>query len=199
MRHRGHMASGERAARARLAKLVHDRELLRGSLITMVRTARDERSPFFNFRLQHGKHVLAVLKANNPALPDDARGVFRDMPPGVRQEPHGRLLFWDVEGFTTSERMEAPWLDPQTARPHRNCPNRALSAVASTTLRAGLRGPYRRRPPPFPFDPKSPSRKCPSCPKNRCRAPDRLPSVPLRQHPHHVPTPCCGIAAGRRG
>jgi len=81
--------------------------------------------------------------------------------------------------------------------PHRNRPDRALSAVASTTLRAGLRGTYRRRPPPSPFDRQSPSRKCPSCPKNRCRAPDRLPSGPLLQHPHRVPSPCCGIAGTR--
>jgi len=74
-------------------------------------------APFFNFRLQHGKHVVAVLKANNAALLEDARGLFGDMAPGVWQEPHSRVLFWDVEGFTTSERMEAPWLDPHAARP----------------------------------------------------------------------------------
>lgn len=38
MRHRGGFSASERAARSALAKLVHDRRLLRGSLVTMSRT-----------------------------------------------------------------------------------------------------------------------------------------------------------------
>jgi len=37
MRHRGHISGAERRGRSRLAKLVHDRRMLRGSLVTMAR------------------------------------------------------------------------------------------------------------------------------------------------------------------
>jgi len=33
-------------------------------------------SPFLNFCLQRGKHVIAVLKANNSSLLEDAKGLF---------------------------------------------------------------------------------------------------------------------------
>ena len=38
MRHRGRFSSAERAVRSELAKVVHDRQLLCGSLVTMART-----------------------------------------------------------------------------------------------------------------------------------------------------------------
>ena len=38
MRHRGRFSARERKARSALAKLVHQRRLLRGSLVTMART-----------------------------------------------------------------------------------------------------------------------------------------------------------------
>ena len=38
MRHRGAMPAAERAARSRLAKLLHERPLLRGSVVSMART-----------------------------------------------------------------------------------------------------------------------------------------------------------------
>ena len=38
MRHRGSMPAAERAARSRLAKLLHERPLLRGSVVSMART-----------------------------------------------------------------------------------------------------------------------------------------------------------------
>lgn len=38
MRHRGHISAKERKKRSRLAKLLHDRRFLCGSLVTMART-----------------------------------------------------------------------------------------------------------------------------------------------------------------
>ena len=38
MRHRGHISAKERKKRSQLAKLLHDRRFLCGSLVTMVRT-----------------------------------------------------------------------------------------------------------------------------------------------------------------
>ena len=38
MRHRGHIAAKERKKRSQLAKLLHDRRFLCGSLVTMART-----------------------------------------------------------------------------------------------------------------------------------------------------------------
>ena len=43
MRHRGHIAEKDRQSRSRLAKLVHNRRLLRGSLVTMARTCGNPR------------------------------------------------------------------------------------------------------------------------------------------------------------
>ena len=37
MKHRGYLSKGERRARSRLAKLVHDSPVVRGSLVTMAR------------------------------------------------------------------------------------------------------------------------------------------------------------------
>ena len=43
MRHRGHISEKDRQNRSRLAKLVHNRRLLRGSLVTMARTCGNPR------------------------------------------------------------------------------------------------------------------------------------------------------------
>ena len=64
--------------------------------------------PFFNFCLAHGKHVMAVLKGNNPALLEDARGLLSEVEPVDWQEGARRVLCWDMEGFTTNEGIEAP-------------------------------------------------------------------------------------------
>ncbi len=43
MRHRGHISEKDRQNRSRLAKLVHNRRLLQGSLVTMARTCGNPR------------------------------------------------------------------------------------------------------------------------------------------------------------
>jgi hypothetical protein len=65
-------------------------------------------SPFFNFCLAHGKHVLAVLKENNPGLLQDAKGLFSSMNPEVREEPRKTIKYWDVEGFNSAEGIKVP-------------------------------------------------------------------------------------------
>jgi hypothetical protein len=56
-----------------------------------------------------GKHLLFVLKENNPDLLTDAKGLFAHQSPLLKQE--GRNLYqrwdWDEEGF-------GPW--PETKR-----------------------------------------------------------------------------------
>ena len=64
--------------------------------------------PFFEFCLKHGKDVVAVLKGNNPALLEDARGVFDQITPRVKQEDKRTIRFWDAEGFTSSESIAVP-------------------------------------------------------------------------------------------
>jgi hypothetical protein len=57
--------------------------------------------PLFNLCRKHGKHLLAVLKDNNPALLTDAKALLQGEPDLV-QEADGRLIrYWDQEGFTT--------------------------------------------------------------------------------------------------
>ena len=57
--------------------------------------------PFFNLCVQHGKHVLAVLKDNNPALLADAKALLRGEPDLVHDEDNRLVRYWDREHFTT--------------------------------------------------------------------------------------------------
>lgn len=63
-------------------------------------------APFFNFCVEHGKHVVAVIKGEHRALLQDAQGLFADMKPGVWNEPRRQIQFWDAEGFTSAEGVE---------------------------------------------------------------------------------------------
>lgn len=64
----------------------------------------------FNYVLAHGKDMLAVLKANQPGLLEDARGLWEQtIPEVVAYDGYSRTC-WDLEGFTT-------W--PQVIRPVR--------------------------------------------------------------------------------
>jgi len=60
-------------------------------------------APFFNFCIDHGKHVVAVIKGDQRALLQDAQGLFAQMKPGLWDEPRRLTQFWDVEGFTSAE------------------------------------------------------------------------------------------------
>lgn len=64
--------------------------------------------PFVRFCRDHGKHTLAVLKENNPALLEDARGVFRAQAPQVADDGKRTIQYWDAEGFTSSSGIDEP-------------------------------------------------------------------------------------------
>ena len=65
-------------------------------------------APFFNFCINHGKHVVAVIKGGQRALLQDAQGLFAQMKPGLWDEPRRLTQFWDVEGFTSAEGVKVP-------------------------------------------------------------------------------------------
>ena len=65
-------------------------------------------APFFNFCRQHGKHVVAVLKENNSALLQDAKDIFKTIPPKIFRDGKRIIKYWDEEGFETSEKMNEP-------------------------------------------------------------------------------------------
>lgn len=65
-------------------------------------------APFFNFCRQHGKHVVAVLKENNSALLQDAKDVFKTIPPKIFRDGKRTIKYRDEEGFETSEKMNEP-------------------------------------------------------------------------------------------
>jgi len=66
------------------------------------------RAPVVKLLLQHGKHVIAVLKDERRDLLQDARALFEVEPPQEFQP--GRTLYqqWDMEGFTTWEQVGRP-------------------------------------------------------------------------------------------
>jgi len=64
-------------------------------------------APFFNFCIDHGKHVVAVLKGDRRALLQDAQGLFSDMQPRLWEEPRRVTQVWDAEGFSSAEGIKA--------------------------------------------------------------------------------------------
>ena len=65
-------------------------------------------APLFELCRKHGKHLLAVLKENNPALLADAKAVLRGTPDFVGHEKNGReVRYWDQEEFTSGA-IETP-------------------------------------------------------------------------------------------
>jgi hypothetical protein len=59
-------------------------------------------APLFHLCQKHGKHLLAVLKENNPSLLADAEALFAPREPDlVRQEDQRLVRYWDEEGFIT--------------------------------------------------------------------------------------------------
>jgi len=65
-------------------------------------------APFFNFCIEHGKHVIAVIKGDQRALLQDAQGLFTQMKPRLWEEPRRLTEFWDEEGFTSAEAVNVP-------------------------------------------------------------------------------------------
>jgi hypothetical protein len=64
-------------------------------------------APFFNFCIDHGKHVVAVIKGDRRSLLQDAQGLFSDMQPRLWEGPRRLTQFWDAEGFTSAEGIKA--------------------------------------------------------------------------------------------
>ena len=64
-------------------------------------------SHLFNLCLAHRKHALAVLKANNRSLLEDASSLMRGPADLVRQEGDRLIRYWDEEGFSHPP-IEAP-------------------------------------------------------------------------------------------
>ncbi len=58
-------------------------------------------SPLLDLCRRRGKHLLAVLKDNNPALLTDAQALLRGPPVLRRKENKRSVEYWDEEGFTT--------------------------------------------------------------------------------------------------
>jgi hypothetical protein len=60
-----------------------------------------------SFCIDHGKHVVAVIKGDQRALLQDAQGLFAQRKPGLWEEPRRLTEFWDEEGFTSAEGVKA--------------------------------------------------------------------------------------------
>jgi hypothetical protein len=58
-------------------------------------------APLFALCRKHGKHLLAVLKDNNPALLEDAKAVLVGEPDLMRQEGKRLIRYWDQEEFAS--------------------------------------------------------------------------------------------------
>ena len=58
-------------------------------------------SPFFNFCLERGKDIIAVLKGNYAALLEDAQGLFSAMEPSKWDRQRCSIKYWQAEGFQT--------------------------------------------------------------------------------------------------
>ena len=76
-------------------------------------------APFFNFCTRHGKYAAATLKDNNPALLAEAQALAALTDPVVVEGPFGQSRYWDIEGITTSEKMEKPLRVLHALEPHR--------------------------------------------------------------------------------
>lgn len=63
-------------------------------------------APFFNLFLDHGKHVISVLKDERRDLMEDARGLFQQKKPLIQIEGTLKRQIWDMEGFTSWESLK---------------------------------------------------------------------------------------------
>jgi len=65
-------------------------------------------APFINFCVEHGKHVIAVLKSERRLLMQDAEGVFKLIEPTILKEDNLTAKIWDAEGFRSVEGVDIP-------------------------------------------------------------------------------------------
>lgn len=64
------------------------------------------KAPFFNLFLQHGKHIIAVLKDERRDLMEDARGLFQHQKPFTQVEGNLKRKIWDIEEFTSWQTLK---------------------------------------------------------------------------------------------
>lgn len=62
----------------------------------------------FNHVLAHGKDIIAVLKANQPGLLEDARGLWEHTAPETASYDGRSRTCWDIEGFTSWPQVTQP-------------------------------------------------------------------------------------------
>jgi len=62
---------------------------------------------FCTLAIGRGKHFIAVLKNENRDLLKDARDLFQGRPPRRAQRGKTQCLWWDLDGFTSWESIEA--------------------------------------------------------------------------------------------
>ena len=65
-------------------------------------------SRFFNFAIEHGKDVIAVLKDERRDLLNDARALFAQTSPVLMTNQYGECQYWDAEGFTSWSTVTQP-------------------------------------------------------------------------------------------
>jgi hypothetical protein len=67
------------------------------------------RPGFVNLLRRHSKHIVFVLKDNNPDLLQDAKGLFTTQAPLVKEQ--GSILYerWDEEGFDPWGGLKGPF------------------------------------------------------------------------------------------
>ena len=63
---------------------------------------------FCKVALEHGKDFIVVLKNENRDLLKDARGLFDRQVPRRHRRKKTTYLWWDLEGFTSWESIDAP-------------------------------------------------------------------------------------------
>lgn len=63
-------------------------------------------APFFNLFLEHGKHIIAVLKDERRDLMEDARGLFQHEKPLIQVKGNVKRQIWDIEGFTSWQSLK---------------------------------------------------------------------------------------------
>jgi hypothetical protein len=65
-------------------------------------------SRVFNYLIEKGKDVMAVLKDDRRDLVQDARILFDQTPPLTIEDDRCRRLCWDMEGFTSWPQVKEP-------------------------------------------------------------------------------------------
>lgn len=63
-------------------------------------------APFFNLLLEHGKHIIAVLKDERRDLMEDARSLFDYEEPIIQILGNTTRKIWDIEGFTSWQSLK---------------------------------------------------------------------------------------------